>query len=206
MVCWTPGRWAAGRVALRRNDAERSSAGAAEASRGVSYPLRSRQGLKYGSLSSAGTWPPLCRAGNHVPPPPCTAFLTDHHTLKLATFVDHTEARNFPVSVTANGDDGGTASSPRTTATALATAGPAEDTAARLPGGPDAADATRGDRHPPRRPSLRPSPCVRVPAVSPANLGDTGPGVRAAILFSSSRLTWSVATPACMPAGWDLIG
>jgi len=29
-----------------------------------------------------------------MPSPPCTALLTDHHTLMLATFVDHTEARN----------------------------------------------------------------------------------------------------------------
>ena len=29
-----------------------------------------------------------------MPSPTCTAFLTDHHTLKLATFVDPTEARN----------------------------------------------------------------------------------------------------------------
>jgi hypothetical protein len=48
--------------------------------------------------------------------------------------VDPTEARNFPVSVTANGGNGATANSPRTVATTLANAGPAEDTAARLPG------------------------------------------------------------------------
>ena len=29
-----------------------------------------------------------------MPSPPCTAFLTDHHTLKLVPFVDPTDARN----------------------------------------------------------------------------------------------------------------
>jgi hypothetical protein len=53
--------------------------------------------------------------------------------------------------------------SPRTTATALATAGPAEDRATRSPGAPEAADATRGDRHLPAAAgsaalSLRPHP------------------------------------------------
>ena len=53
----------------------------------------------------------------------------------------------------------------------------------------------------PRRPGLRPSPCVRVPAVSSENLGGNGPGVWAAILFRSSRLTWSGAAPACWRVG-----
>jgi hypothetical protein len=33
-------------------------------------PPEASNGLKYWSLPSAGTWPPLCRAGNRMPSPP----------------------------------------------------------------------------------------------------------------------------------------
>jgi len=58
----------------------------------VSYPPGTGNGLKDVSLSIAGTRRRLCTASSCIPCPPCTVFLTDHRGLKLATFVDQTEA------------------------------------------------------------------------------------------------------------------
>ena len=57
----------------------------------MSYPPRGRQRAQVRVAVNRWHLATLCTAGSRVPSPPCTAFLTDHHTLKLATFVCRTD-------------------------------------------------------------------------------------------------------------------